>query len=80
MEDGRARAGGACDEDGPVDRLVTYVAPTILGANGRAAFGLAGPATIADASRMQLVDVTRFGDDVRLEYESRPPWKNGAEG
>ena len=40
-------------------------------------FGIAGPATIADAPRLQLVDVTRLGDDVRLDYQSPPPWLNG---
>ncbi len=70
LVEGGAQLAGALLDAGLVDRLVTYVAPTILGADGRAAFGLAGPATIADAARLQLVDVTRFGDDVRLVYES----------
>ena len=76
MRSSRARLLDA----GLVDRLVTYVAPTILGRDGRPSFGIAGPATIADAPRLQLVDVTRLGDDVRLDYERPPPWLNGAAG
>lgn len=53
---------------GLADRVVTYVAPTLLGAGGRAAFDLAGPATIADATRWRLTDVRRLGPDVRLDY------------
>ena len=78
VEAGAQLAGSLLDA-GLVDRLVSYVAPTILGTDGRAAFGSSGPATIADATRLQLVDVTRFGDDVRLDYEP-PPWPNGDQG
>ena len=79
LVEGGAQLTGALLDAGLVDRLITYVAPAILGADARAAFGLAGPATIADAPRLQLVDVTRIGDDVRLDYEP-PPWLNRAEG
>jgi diaminohydroxyphosphoribosylaminopyrimidine deaminase/5-amino-6-(5-phosphoribosylamino)uracil reductase len=53
---------------GLVDRVIGYVAPVLLGA-GSAALQDAGVATIAEAVRLQLVDVTRFGDDVRLTLE-----------
>lgn len=52
------------------DRLVVYVAPVLLGTGGRPGAALPGPATLADAARWRLVDVARFGDDVRLEYEA----------
>ncbi len=68
VEGGAQLAGALLDAD-LVDRLVTYVAPTILGRNGRPSFDIAGPATIADAPRLRLVDVTRLGNDVRLDYE-----------
>jgi diaminohydroxyphosphoribosylaminopyrimidine deaminase/5-amino-6-(5-phosphoribosylamino)uracil reductase len=50
------------------DRVVTYVAPTLLGTEGRAAFAVTGPASIADASRWQLTDVRRLGTDARLDH------------
>jgi diaminohydroxyphosphoribosylaminopyrimidine deaminase/5-amino-6-(5-phosphoribosylamino)uracil reductase len=48
-----------------VDRVVGYVAPTLLGA-GPAAVGDLGVGTINDAVRLRLDEVTRVGDDVRL--------------
>ena len=62
MVEGGAALTGALVEAGLVDRLVTYVAPTLLGRDGRPALDLAGPARIADAPRWRLVDVARVGD------------------
>ncbi|MFP5335404.1 MAG: bifunctional diaminohydroxyphosphoribosylaminopyrimidine deaminase/5-amino-6-(5-phosphoribosylamino)uracil reductase RibD [Actinomycetes bacterium] len=63
--EGGPRLAGTCWRAGLVDRVVAYVAPALLGA-GPAAVEDAGIGTIADAARLQLVDVTRLGDDVRL--------------
>jgi diaminohydroxyphosphoribosylaminopyrimidine deaminase/5-amino-6-(5-phosphoribosylamino)uracil reductase len=52
---------------GLADRLVWYLAPLAIG--GQAAPGLlggAGAATLAQARRLRLVSVDRFGDDLRL--------------
>ena len=69
-----ARAlSGSLVEAGLADRLVTYVAPTMLGRDGRPALDLAGPDRIADAPRWRLVDVARVGTDVRLDYEPPSP-------
>jgi diaminohydroxyphosphoribosylaminopyrimidine deaminase/5-amino-6-(5-phosphoribosylamino)uracil reductase len=54
-----------------VDRLVVYVAPAVLGTDGRPGFDVPGPTTQADAARWRLVDVARVGDDVRLANEAR---------
>jgi diaminohydroxyphosphoribosylaminopyrimidine deaminase/5-amino-6-(5-phosphoribosylamino)uracil reductase len=82
LVEGGAALSGSLVEAGLADRLVTYVAPTVLGRDGRPALDLAGPARIADAARWRLVDVARVGTDVRLEYEppapsEPPPWPNG---
>jgi diaminohydroxyphosphoribosylaminopyrimidine deaminase/5-amino-6-(5-phosphoribosylamino)uracil reductase len=74
LVEGGAALSGSLVEAGLVDRLVTYVAPTMLGRDGRPALDLAGPARIADASRWRLVDVARVGTDVRLDYE--PPLRD----
>jgi diaminohydroxyphosphoribosylaminopyrimidine deaminase / 5-amino-6-(5-phosphoribosylamino)uracil reductase len=55
---------------GLVDRVVAYVAPMLLGA-GRSAVGDLGIETISDALRLEVVDVTRLGDDVRLTMKPR---------
>jgi diaminohydroxyphosphoribosylaminopyrimidine deaminase/5-amino-6-(5-phosphoribosylamino)uracil reductase len=69
MVEGGPRLHGSLLAAGAVDRLVAYLAPTVLGPGGRAAFDGDGPATIADAERWRLVDATVLGDDVRVELE-----------
>jgi diaminohydroxyphosphoribosylaminopyrimidine deaminase/5-amino-6-(5-phosphoribosylamino)uracil reductase len=71
--EGGAALSGSLVEAGLADRLITYVAPTLLGRDGRPALDLAGPARIADAPRWRLVDVARVGTDVRLDYEPPVP-------
>jgi diaminohydroxyphosphoribosylaminopyrimidine deaminase/5-amino-6-(5-phosphoribosylamino)uracil reductase len=76
LVEGGAALSGSLLDDGLADRLVTYVAPTVLGRDGLPALDLAGPDRIADAPRWRLVDVARVGTDVRLDYE--PPLSEGA--
>jgi len=68
LVEGGAELTGALLHQGLADRVVTYVAPTLLGRDGRAAFDVAGPDTITVAARWQLTDVRRLGPDVRLDY------------
>jgi diaminohydroxyphosphoribosylaminopyrimidine deaminase/5-amino-6-(5-phosphoribosylamino)uracil reductase len=63
---------GALITSGLVDRLVAYVAPLALGNDARPALAWPGPATLAAAPRFELTATTRFGDDVRLEYDAVP--------
>jgi diaminohydroxyphosphoribosylaminopyrimidine deaminase/5-amino-6-(5-phosphoribosylamino)uracil reductase len=72
LVEGGGELAGALIAARRADRVVAYVSPTLLGRDGRPAFDLAGPATIADAERFELVDVTRLGPDVRLSYEPAP--------
>lgn len=50
---------------GLVDEVVGYLAPALLG-SGPAAVSDLGVGTISEALRLQLVDVSRVGPDVRL--------------
>jgi len=54
---------------GYAQRLVAYVAPTILGTGAPSGYAWRGPATLADASRYRLAGATVLGPDVRLDYE-----------
>jgi diaminohydroxyphosphoribosylaminopyrimidine deaminase/5-amino-6-(5-phosphoribosylamino)uracil reductase len=58
-------------EGGHAQRLVTYVAPIVLGTEGRAAFPVAGPPTLAAGPRFVAAGVRALGPDVRLDYEVR---------
>jgi diaminohydroxyphosphoribosylaminopyrimidine deaminase/5-amino-6-(5-phosphoribosylamino)uracil reductase len=49
-----------------VDRVVWYVAPALLG-SGRAAIGDLGVPGISAAIRLRMTQVTRIGQDVRVE-------------
>jgi diaminohydroxyphosphoribosylaminopyrimidine deaminase/5-amino-6-(5-phosphoribosylamino)uracil reductase len=69
LVEGGATLLGALVAGGHAQRLVAYVAPTLLGTDGAAGFEYPGPRTIADASRFELIDVTRVGPDVRLDLE-----------
>ncbi len=60
---------GAILDAGRADRIVAYVAATLLGSRGLPGYGVAGPPTITGAGRYRLGDVKRLGDDVRLDYE-----------
>ena len=69
MVEGGPTLHGALLQGGLVDRLVTYVAPKVLGPGAVPAFPEPGPATLGDAAGWQLLSATTLGDDVRLEYE-----------
>ena len=66
MFEGGAHVHGALAAAGLVDRLVAYVAPTLLGDAALPAFAWHGPVTLAAAERLELHGITRFGDDVRV--------------
>jgi diaminohydroxyphosphoribosylaminopyrimidine deaminase/5-amino-6-(5-phosphoribosylamino)uracil reductase len=53
---------------GLIDRVVAYVAPTLLGA-GPSALGDLGVATLDDAVRLEVRHVARVGSDVRIDAD-----------
>lgn len=63
--EGGPTLAGAFVRAGLVDRVVGYVAPVLLGA-GTPALGDVGITTIGAALRLETLDVTRFGPDVRI--------------
>lgn len=68
LVEGGSTLTGALVRAGLADRVVAYVAPTLLGRDGRPAFDVDGPATIAAAPRWDLTDVRRLGPDVRMDF------------
>ena len=69
MFEGGGKLHGALIAEGLADCLVTYVAPVILGERGRAVIAYPGAATLADAPRWAISDVTPVGEDVRITYD-----------
>ncbi len=63
--EGGPTLAGAFWQAGLVDRVIAYLAPALLG-SGVAALADAGVRTISEAIRLELIDVTRIGPDVRL--------------
>ncbi|GAB3279099.1 bifunctional diaminohydroxyphosphoribosylaminopyrimidine deaminase/5-amino-6-(5-phosphoribosylamino)uracil reductase RibD [Kineosporia babensis] len=63
--EGGPRMAGAMVEAGLVDRVIAYLAPSLLGAGPNALMD-AGITTIADVWRLDLVDVRQVGGDVRV--------------
>ena len=62
---------GALVSGGLAQRIVAYVAPTLLGCDGAPGFAFAGPRSITDAPRWDIAAVTRVGADARIELDAR---------
>jgi diaminohydroxyphosphoribosylaminopyrimidine deaminase/5-amino-6-(5-phosphoribosylamino)uracil reductase len=73
LVEGGARLHAGFARAGLVDRLVLYVGGRTLGAAGRPLLAGPGPRSLAEAGAWRLLDVSRIGDDVRLEYAPRCP-------
>lgn len=65
LEGGPALAG-AFLRAGLVDRIIWYTAPALMGA-GHPAVADLGVGTIGDIVRLELLDIQRVGDDVRID-------------
>ena len=69
MVEGGGKLHGALIAEGHANRLVTYVAPLVLGERGRAVLAYPGADTLTEAPRWEISDVARFGADVRITYD-----------
>lgn len=69
LEGGPTLAGSFLAE-GLVDRVVAYLAPTLLGA-GAAALADAGVTTLAEAYHLDIEDITTIGPDLRITAATR---------
>jgi len=68
LVEGGATVAHAFHAAGLVDRYVIYLAPALMGgSDGIPLFAGPGAPTITEAWRGRLLDVTRLGDDLRVE-------------
>jgi diaminohydroxyphosphoribosylaminopyrimidine deaminase/5-amino-6-(5-phosphoribosylamino)uracil reductase len=59
---------GALLAEGLVDEYIIYMAPCILGDQGRGLFNLPGLQIMADRKELKLRDVRQVGQDLKLTY------------
>lgn len=59
---------GALLAEGLIDEYVIYMAPCVLGDQGRGLFNLPGLEKMADKKQLKLRDVRQVGQDLRLTY------------
>jgi len=59
---------GALLDEGLVDEYIIYMAPCILGDQGRGLFMLPGLQQMADKKQLKLRDVRQIGQDLKLTY------------
>lgn len=64
-----AELAGALLQAGLVDELIVYMAPKLLGENGRALCVLPGLQHLGDAPQFTLSDVRQIGPDLRLRLK-----------
>lgn len=69
--EGGPRLAGSFLRCGLVDRVVTYLAPTLLGA-GAPVLGPFGVRTLGEAVHLDVLDVATVGVDVRITARVRP--------
>jgi diaminohydroxyphosphoribosylaminopyrimidine deaminase/5-amino-6-(5-phosphoribosylamino)uracil reductase len=62
--------GSALMASGKIDELIIYQAPKMLGA-GKEFVSHLGISTLADHIELELLSVSRFGDDVKSHYVVR---------
>ena len=53
-------------KEGLVDELVLYLAPKIMGSDGRGLFGTLGLESMAEVIELDIQDIRQVGQDIRL--------------
>lgn len=66
-----ATLNGALLDSGLVDEWLIYMAPCVLGDQGRGLFHLPGLQVMADKKQLNLLDARQVGPDLRLTFNSR---------
>ncbi len=60
------RLNGSMVDEGCVDELLVYLAPSLIGDTGRGMFRLQPIADLARQKRLSIAQMTQIGDDVRI--------------
>jgi len=57
---------GSFFEAGMVDKVISFIAPMVIGGESMVAVGGLGVEKIADATRLERVAMEKFGDDLMI--------------
>lgn len=63
--------GAALVKDGLVDRIIHYVAPSVIGGDGKAMIAELGLKRLADIPRYERTSVRTVGQDIAVTYENK---------
>ena len=66
-----ATLSGSFIEAGLVDELIVYIAPKLLGSDGRPLLGMSGPNELSDAIEFKVESVEQVGVDVKVTLRPR---------
>ena len=58
---------GAMLQASLVDEVLIYLAPKLIGSDGRGMFSLPGMDKLTDCVKLNVLDLRQFGDDVRIQ-------------
>lgn len=72
MIEAGATLSGAMLQTGLVDELLLYYAPILMGSQARGMFDLPLLSQMADVRQLALMDVRRFGQDMRIQARLTP--------
>ncbi|ABK99211.1 bifunctional diaminohydroxyphosphoribosylaminopyrimidine deaminase/5-amino-6-(5-phosphoribosylamino)uracil reductase RibD [Pelobacter propionicus] len=71
--EGGGRLAGSMLEQGLIDEFVFFLAPKILGSDGFSPFSLVGRTSMEQASRLNIIKVSRSGIDIVVHARSEAP-------
>ena len=66
-----ATLSGSFIEAGLVDELIVYIAPKLLGSDGRPLLGMSGPNEVSDAIEFKVESVEQVGADIKVTLRPR---------
>jgi diaminohydroxyphosphoribosylaminopyrimidine deaminase/5-amino-6-(5-phosphoribosylamino)uracil reductase len=71
--EGGSRLAGNMLQNGMIDALVFFVAPKIIGSNGFAPFTMQGISKMAQAIKLDFLDISRIGPDIIITARPELP-------
>lgn len=68
MVEAGAKLSGAFLEEDLIDEIVHYIAPCVIGSDGRGMFDFSKPLSLVDKKHFKIHSVQTVGDDIKIVY------------